>query len=139
MVTDENEGKKKKKKDKKKKEMVPEEKTFFAYTRTMLAWVRTSTSLLTFGFAIYKLLEQQAALPGEHPLLQVIDPRMVGIAMILSGFLGLLIAVVGYIQFCRKYHRTPAQIYLNPALLQSYVILALSFFVLIGAFIGGRH
>jgi putative membrane protein len=138
-VVDENGGKKKKKKDKKKKEMVPDEKTFFAYTRTLLAWVRTSTSLLTFGFAIYKLLEQQAALPGEHPLLQVIDPRMVGIAMILSGFLGLLIAVVGYIQFSRKYHRTPAQIYLNPALLQSYVILALSFFVLIGAFIGGRH
>jgi putative membrane protein len=130
---------KKKKKDKKKKEYVPDETTFFAYTRTLLAWVRTSTSLLTFGFAIYKLLEQHAATPGEHPLLQLFDPRSVGVIMIFSGFLGLLIAVIGYIGFCRKHNRTPAQIYLNPAMLQSYVILALCMLILVGAAIGRRH
>jgi putative membrane protein len=130
---------KKKKKDKKKKEYVPDEKTFFAYTRTLLAWVRTSTSLLTFGFAIYKLLEQQASLPGEHPLLEIFAPKMVGMVMIFSGFVGLLIAVLGYVGFCRKYKRPAAQTYLNPAMLQSYVILALCTLILVGAAVGGRR
>ncbi len=58
---------KKKKKDKKKNEPLPDDKTFLAYTRTLLAWIRTSTSLLTFGFAIYKLLQQEAEKPGDHP------------------------------------------------------------------------
>lgn len=138
--TEENAVKNKKKnKKKKKKDFVPDEKTFFAYTRTLLAWVRTSTSLLTFGFAIYKLLEQEAAAPGEHPLLQIFEPKMVGVIMIFSGFLGLLIAITDYIRFSRKYERTAAQIYLNPAMLQSYVILALCMLILIGAMIGGHH
>jgi putative membrane protein len=127
------------KKDKKKKEAVPDERTFLAHTRTLLAWIRTSTSLMTFGFASYKLLQQQAEAPGDHPLLQVIDPRTIGVVMIFSGFLGLLIADVGYIQFCRQHGRKPRQIYLNPAMLQSYVILALSLMILVGAFIGGHH
>jgi putative membrane protein len=29
--------------------------TCLGYQRTMLAWVRTGTSLITFGFAIYSL------------------------------------------------------------------------------------
>lgn len=129
---------KKKKKDKKKKEYVPDEKVYFAYTRTLLAWVRTSTSLLTFGFAIYKLLEQQATMPGAHPMLEIFDPKMIGVVMIFSGFLGLLIAVIGYIGFCRKYKRPYAEFYLNPAMLQSYVILALCTLILIGAAVGGH-
>ncbi len=125
------------KKEKKKKEILADEKTLLAHTRTLLAWVRTSTSLMTFGFAIYKLLEQQAALPGEHPLLKVVDPKTVGISMIFSGFLGLLMAVIGYVQFCRKYKRTPVQTFFHPAMLQSYVILALSLLILMGALISG--
>jgi putative membrane protein len=121
-----------------KKEILADEKTFLAYTRTLLAWVRTSTSLLTFGFAIYKLLEQEASQPGDHPLLQVVNPKSVGIVMIFSGFLGLLLAVIGYIQFCRKYERTPAETFLHPAMLQSYVILALCALILMGALISGN-
>lgn len=33
------------------------ERTFLAYERTLMAWTRTSTSLITFGFTLYKFFE----------------------------------------------------------------------------------
>jgi putative membrane protein len=33
------------------------ERTRVAYERTMLGWVRTATSLITFGFTIYKYFQ----------------------------------------------------------------------------------
>ncbi len=64
---------------------------------------------------------------------------MIGVVMILSGFLGLLLADFGFIQHCRKYGKTKAQTYFNPAMLQSYVILILCVLILTGAFIGGHR
>ncbi|MBX3192133.1 MAG: DUF202 domain-containing protein [Labilithrix sp.] len=51
------------------------ERTWLALERTLLAWVRTSASLITFGFAFYKfvalyrheqMLEHPRALSGAH-------------------------------------------------------------------------
>jgi putative membrane protein len=33
------------------------ERTCLAYERTMMAWVRTATSLISFGFTIYKFFQ----------------------------------------------------------------------------------
>jgi putative membrane protein len=114
-----------------------DERTFLAFDRTLLAWVRTSTSLLTFGFGIYKLLSQQATEPGKHPVLELVSPRIIGIAMILSAFLGLIFAVMGYIRFMLKNEKRGMDAYASPALLQAYVVLALCALILTGALIGG--
>jgi uncharacterized membrane protein YidH (DUF202 family) len=37
--------------------MLAVERTRVAYDRTMLAWTRTATSLITFGFTIYKFFQ----------------------------------------------------------------------------------
>ena len=33
---------------------LPSETNYLAYERTMLAWIRTAVSLITFGFTLYK-------------------------------------------------------------------------------------
>src|SRR5258708_660327 len=35
------------------------DRTRLAYERTLLAWVRTATGLITFGFSIYKFFQLQ--------------------------------------------------------------------------------
>lgn len=129
--------KKAKKKEKKKIEKeIKSERIFIAFQRTLLSWVRTSTSLFTFGFAIWKLLEQKAQEPGNHPVLRVVSPKYIGLIMILSGFLGLLKAVSAFVNISKKFGRSTKVTYLDPAMIQSYVILGLCFLTLLGVLIG---
>lgn len=114
----------------------PDERTFLAFDRTLLAWVRTSTSLLTFGFGIYKLLVQQAREPGSHPILEFVGPRFIGIAMIAAGFIGLMMAVVEYVSFARSHGRSVRQTWFSPSLIVSYVVLMLCLLILTGAVVG---
>lgn len=125
------ERKKAKKEKKEHQKMLDQEKTFLAFERTLLAWVRTSTNLLTFGFAILKLLQDRALEPGNHPVLETINPTIIGSIMVFAGFLGLLLATIGYVRYAREFGRKPAQIFLNQAMLVSYVILLLSFLILL--------
>lgn len=125
------ERKKAKKEEKKHQKMLDQEKTFLAFERTLLAWVRTSTNLLTFGFAIIKLLQDKALEPGKHPVLEMINPAIIGSIMVFAGFLGLLLATIGYVRYAREFGRKPVQIFLNQAMLVSYVILILSFLILV--------
>lgn len=117
--------------------MTTDDRTFLAFDRTLLAWVRTSTSLLTFGFGIYKLLAQQAKEPGSHPILELVSPRFIGVAMIAAGFIGLLMAVVEYVSFARRNGRSPLQTWFSPSLIVSYVVLLLCLLILTGAAVGG--
>ena len=115
----------------------PDERTYLAFDRTLLAWVRTSTSLLTFGFGIYKLLAQQAGEPGSHPILEFMGPKSIGIAMVAAGFVGLLTAVVEYVSFSRRNGRSIRQTWFSSSLIVSYVVLLLCLMILAGAVVGG--
>jgi putative membrane protein len=130
------EKKAKKKEKKKTQKEIKTDRTFVAFQRTLLSWVRTSTSLFTFGFAIWKLLEQKAQEPGDHPVLRVVSPKYIGLVMILSGFIGLLMAVGAFIKISKKFGRPNRSTYLDPAMIQAYVILTLSFLTLLGVVIG---
>jgi putative membrane protein len=55
----------------------------------MMAWVRTATSLITFGFAVYKFF--QFELKEAPPVSALIGPRGFGLAMIVIGLLALLL------------------------------------------------
>ena len=135
-LTAEEEAKKKAKKAKKKKEKwLRNERTFIGFERTLLAWIRTSTSLLTFGFAIIKLLSDEARLPGHHPILNAISPKVIGYVMVLAGFIGLAMAVSTYTKYAREFGKTQRQTYTNQAMIVSYVILILSGLILSAPFI----
>jgi putative membrane protein len=66
-------------------------RTRLAYDRTLMAWIRTATSLISFGFTIYKFFDLSGfKSAGEQ---QLIGPRIYAIAMILTGLGALTIAI----------------------------------------------
>ena len=66
-------------------------RTALAHERTLMAWIRTATSLISFGFTIYKFFQE---VQQESHRSTLITPRMVGIIMIGIGIIGLLFAQI---------------------------------------------
>lgn len=68
-------------------------RTILAADRTLMAWIRTSLSMLSFGFTIYKFLQTIASNGNmEHPN----SPQQVG--LFLTG-LGVAAVVLGTISY----------------------------------------
>lgn len=70
--------------------------TRLAIERTYMAWVRTGTSMITFGFTIYKFFQMELAKTGmtpHAPLIKttLIGPREFGLVLIGIGLFTLLI------------------------------------------------
>jgi putative membrane protein len=63
------------------------EQALLAHERTLMAWIRTSVSLITFGFTLYKF--SQYAHGDEPPGMQnhLLTPREYGMALIATGIL----------------------------------------------------
>ena len=68
------------------------ERTFLAYERTMMAWNRTATSMITFGFALYKffyyLHQEKPPTHGE----QIFGARTYGLCIMAIGVFTLVVA-----------------------------------------------
>ena len=72
------------------------DRTRLAFERTTMAWVRTATSLITFGFTVYKFFQIEAQ-RGEAAG-RLIGPREFALAMISIGLFSLLVAAVQHAQ-----------------------------------------
>jgi putative membrane protein len=59
----------------------------------MLAWVRTGTSMITFGFAIYNF---HRIATGDRPSSQLIGPHGFATIMVCIGLVALLLAAFEY-------------------------------------------
>src|SRR5262249_50731663 len=70
------------------------ERTGAAYDRTMMAWIRTATSLISFGFAIFKFF--QLELHGGVHESHWIGARGFAVLMVGIGLVSLLIGAVEY-------------------------------------------
>jgi inner membrane protein YidH len=84
------------------------ERTRVAYDRTMMSWIRTATSLITFGFTIYKYFQlQRTAAPSER----LIGPREFSLILISLGLFSLVVAVwqnrQGILRLRALYPETP--------------------------------
>src|SRR5215510_3560851 len=79
------------------------ERTMLAYERTLMAWIRTAVSLISFGFTLYKFFQEWRK--NEEPVQSIFTPRIVGMLMILFGFLGLLIAEVQHVTAVNRLKR----------------------------------
>ena len=71
-------------------------RTFMAHERTLMAWIRTSTSLITFGFTIYKFFAYLVEADDTPLADSVVGPREFALAMISIGLVTLAVAAVQY-------------------------------------------
>ena len=76
------------------------ERTRAAYERTMMAWTRTATSLITFGFSIYKFFQLEVPLRVEAN--RLIGPRQFALMLVSIGLVSLLLATFEYRENIRK-------------------------------------
>jgi putative membrane protein len=64
-----------------------------AADRTLLAWVRTSTSLISFGFTIYKFFQYLRQTQKVEPI-GLVGPRGFSLLMISIGVVVLIVATI---------------------------------------------
>ncbi len=76
-------------------------RTSLSAERTLMAWNRTSLSLIGFGFTIYQFFDkfQEATVGPNAPHPEA--PRLLGLALISMGTAGTLIALYQYWQIKR--------------------------------------
>lgn len=80
-------------------------RTVLAADRTLMAWLRTSLSMLSFGFTIYKFLET-AAKAGA--LQRPESPQKVGLFLVAMGTAAMVLGVIDYWVTVRHVRKTEA-------------------------------
>jgi putative membrane protein len=96
--------------------------------RTLLAWVRTSLSLISFGFTIYKVLDHYQS-SGSVRLVRAQTPRNIGIFMILVGVVPLALSMY---QYTRGVKRLGGKgVYVNAGMVAAGAILLLGLLLLV--------
>ncbi len=68
-------------------------RTRFALERTQMAWVRTGTSLIAFGFTIYQVLSR---LPEPDRAIHANAARDLGLILIATGIVAMFLAALDY-------------------------------------------
>ena len=94
-------------------------RTIMAADRTLMAWVRTSLSMLSFGFTIYKFLETAAK---QDALARPESPQRVGLFLAGMGTLSMILGLVSYWTTLKDLQRTEDFRLGRPPLLISLVM-----------------
>jgi len=68
------------------------DRTWMAHERTLMAWIRTATSMIGFGFTVYKFFEGRPPNPAA-----LLSSRDFAILMIGFGLIALALATVQHV------------------------------------------
>jgi putative membrane protein len=69
------------------------DRTWLAHERTLMAWVRTATSMIGFGFTVYKFFQFEAN-KGGSARRGILTPRDFALIMVGIGLVSLLMATI---------------------------------------------
>jgi putative membrane protein len=86
-----------------------------------MAWVRTATSLMSFGFTLYKFFDELHKTAGRSQ--QLLTPRIVGMLMIFFGMISLLLAQIQHTAAIRRLKRDYPRIQVSLSSVLSTVML----------------
>ena len=105
-------------------------RTILAADRTLMAWIRTSFTLLGFGFTMYVILKalQDAGktLPNEN------TPRNLGLFLSVMGIFSILLGTIDYWMTLRELRQIQTFRYVRPALIMALVMSAFGLFLFFG-------
>jgi inner membrane protein YidH len=87
------------------------ERTDFAAERTLMAWIRTSLSMISFGFTIYKFFQYIVDSKVVDLSARPQGPRNLGLALITLGTVVLAVATVQHWMFLKKLSRETGKKY----------------------------
>lgn len=80
-----------------------------AANRTLMAWLRTALSMISFGFTIYKFLNAAVQKQGDAiRLLREQGPRRLGLLLIAMGTVSMIMGTVEYVQTMNSLNRLSA-------------------------------
>jgi len=96
-----------------------ETRTIMAADRTLMAWIRTSLSMLSFGFTIYKFLETVASQPGA---IHSDSPQRVGLFLTGMGVAAVVLGTFSYWTTLRDLRRVEAFRLGRPVLLMALIM-----------------
>lgn len=116
-------------------------RVFFAAERTLLAWTRTSLTLMGFGFVIERFgLFLHVLMPSQGEPLQRSISFWVGVAFILVGTAVALLAVVQYRRVLRtlKPVEIPEGYWVNLSVIANLILALLGIVITIHLFAGLR-
>jgi putative membrane protein len=108
------------------------EATRLAYERTLMAWIRTAVSMISFGFTIYKFF-QYFHESQKDQVDHLVTPRALGLFMISAGLFTLLLASLEHRQCRNNLKRQFPKMPVSISLVLAWVISALGILALIAA------
>jgi putative membrane protein len=85
------------------------ERTRMAADRTLMAWIRTSLSMISFGFSIYKFFQYLRDTSIAASSIQHYAPRNFGVALVAVGMFLLVVAAIDYFLFIKKLCQSTGQ------------------------------
>jgi len=119
-------------------------RTRLALDRTLMAWVRTSVSLIGFGFTIVQFFERLHDMDGVAPARRPQAPRELGLTLIGAGILIMVVSAWQYRGVVRYLWSDPyralagvSAAHMKPVITQTPALAVALVVILIGIFAFG--
>jgi putative membrane protein len=105
-------------------------RTMMAADRTLMAWIRTSLSMFTFGYTLYKVLQDINDI--AHLEIHETAPRNAGIMLTVTGTVALIMGIIEYSVTLRMLRRSYRFRLARPTLVMSVVLTFAGGFLCVG-------
>jgi putative membrane protein len=114
-------------------------RTRLALERTLMAWLRTAISMITFGFTLFKAMEyaRELGLKASHELF---GTSSFAVVMMIMGLASLILATIQHLRHARTIRTLDAEMrVLSPASLLALMFTAVGLFALVTVILGHRR